>query len=88
MSISARLRKVGGSVMVAVPPSFLEALALKADHQVDLSIVDGSLVVSPVLRPVYTLNDLIAACEPEPDADPSEEDLIWARQSPIGQELI
>ena len=86
MSISARLRKVGGSVMVAVPPPFLEALALKADHQVDLSIVDGSLVVSPVLRPIYTLNDLIAACEP--DADRSEADLIWARQSPIGQELI
>lgn len=72
--------------MVAVPPSFLEALALKADQQVDLRIVDGSLVVAPALRPVYSLNDLIAACEPA--AGHSDEDLIWASQSPIGRELI
>ena len=41
MEIERRLRKVGGSVMVPIPPEMLEELQLRADQQVRL-ISEGS----------------------------------------------
>ncbi|MCD6026147.1 MAG: transcriptional regulator/antitoxin, MazE [Solimicrobium sp.] len=49
------LRKVGGSVMLAVPPAFLDQLHLQPGASVGLSVVHGCLVVNPKPRPRYTL---------------------------------
>ena len=57
------LRKVGGSVMLAVPPVLLDVLQLSAGAQVGLEIDDGRLVVAPQARPRYTLADLLAASD-------------------------
>ncbi len=38
------LRKVGGSVMLAVPPSFLDLLGLKAGASVGVAVDSGRLV--------------------------------------------
>ena len=57
-----QLRKVGGAVMLAVPPAFLERPDLKAGDRVDIGIEDGRLVVAPTARPRYTLDELRAQC--------------------------
>ena len=51
----ARLRKVGGSVMLVVPPALLEVLDLAPNDQVGLTVEAGRLVVEPARRPKYTL---------------------------------
>lgn len=52
------LRKVGGSVMLAVPPALLDALHLAAGAKVGLAVDNGRLVVEPQPRPRYTLAEL------------------------------
>lgn len=60
--VTANLRKVGGSVMVAIPPAVLELVGLRADMEVGLTVENGSLVIQPKKRP-YKLSDLIADCD-------------------------
>ena len=57
------LRKVGGSVMLAVPPALLEALSLSPGAQVGLAIADGKLVVEPRPKRRYSLKELLAASD-------------------------
>jgi antitoxin component of MazEF toxin-antitoxin module len=51
MEIKRRLRKVGGSVMVPVPPEVLEATGLKVDQEVRLQTEGGRLIIEPVDLP-------------------------------------
>ena len=83
---STNLRKVGGSVMLAVPPALLDVLELRAGAKVDIGVEDGRLVVAPRMRPTYTLNELIAQCD---DSAPTgDEDRLWLDAKPVGRELL
>jgi antitoxin ChpS len=57
---TTNLRKVGGSVMLAVPPAFLDQLHLQSGAAVGLSVDQGRLVVEPRPKPRYTLAQLLA----------------------------
>jgi len=59
------LRKVGGSVMLAVPPALLDILRLRPGVRVGIAIESGRLVVEPQPRPRYTLDELLAQCNPK-----------------------
>ena len=80
------LRKVGGSVMLAVPPAILDLLNLQAGATVGLAVDNGRLVVEPSPRPRYTLEELLAQCDP--DAEISPEDQAWLDDKPVGNELL
>ena len=80
------LRKVGGSVMLAVPPAILDLLHLKAGATVGLAVEGGRLVVEPTPRPHYTLDELLAQCDAS--AEVSEEDRAWLDDKPLGSELL
>lgn len=43
MRVSRKLKKVGGSVMVAIPPEALEDLGLAAGSEVSISTEEGHL---------------------------------------------
>ncbi len=62
------LRKVGGSVMLAVPPALLDVLGLRPGAKVGLTVQSGRLVVEPRLRTRYTLDELLAQYDPEAQA--------------------
>ncbi|MEF3650181.1 type II toxin-antitoxin system antitoxin PemI, partial [Citrobacter freundii] len=52
---TTRLKKVGGSVMLTVPPALLNALSLGTDNEVGMVIDNGRLIVEPHRRPQYSL---------------------------------
>ena len=79
------LRKVGGSVMLAVPPAILELLHLQAGATVGVTIDGGRLVVEPQ-RSRYTLDELLAQCDAS--AELSAEDRAWLDDKPSGKELL
>ena len=83
---NTNLRKVGGSVMLAVPPVLLDLLQLKPGAEVGVSVESGRLIIEPRKRPHYTLDELLAQCDPQ--APPSEEDQTWLTGQPAGSELI
>lgn len=80
-----KLRKVGGSVMVAVPPAILEELGIGVDSSVDLAVKRGKLVIAPKRRARYKLKELLAQCDP---SAPFEQDRSWVSDGPVGSELI
>ena len=80
------LRKVGGSVMLAVPPAFLDQLNLQIGATVGLVIDNGCLVVDPRPRPRYSLAELLAASDysqPQP-----AEEREWVNAPAVGGELL
>ncbi len=83
---TTNLRKVGGSVMLAVPPALLDVLRLRAGAQVGIAIESGRLVVEPRQRPRYTLEELLAQCKPR--ATRTKEDREWLGDRPAGAELL
>ncbi|WP_108701019.1 antitoxin [Phytobacter sp. SCO41] len=82
----ARLKKVGGSVMLAVPPTVLKTLGLSTDSEVGMTIENGCLIIEPQKRPHYSLEELLAQCDPH--AEISEEDRQWIDAPAAGKELL
>ncbi len=78
------LRKVGGSVMLAVPPALLELLHLKAGASVGVAVDGGRLVVEASPRPRYTMTELLAAS----NYDQAPQDREWLDAPAIGKELL
>jgi antitoxin ChpS len=80
------LRKVGGSIMLAVPPALLDLLHLHAGATVGLDVDHGRLVVEPMLRPRYSLDDLLVQCDAS--SEMSAEDRAWLDNKPVGNALL
>lgn len=80
------LRKVGGSIMLAVPPALLDVLQLNAGAKVGMSVNAGRLIVEAQSRPRYTLEQLLAQCDSR--AEISSDDREWLNNKPAGGEFI
>jgi antitoxin ChpS len=80
------LRKVGGSVMLAVPPVLLEILKLEPGAKVEVGIERGQLVVEPRKKRRYKLTELLAQCNPK--ARRSVEEKAWLDDKRVGRELL
>jgi antitoxin ChpS len=59
---TTHLRKVGGSIMLAVPRAVLDVLDLRPGAKVGLALERGRLVVEPPKRPHYIMDELLAQC--------------------------
>ena len=86
MAYTAKLRRVGGSVMVAIPPALLETVSLSAGREVAVSVEGGRLVIEPRQRRRYTLAELLAQCDPRARRSAKERD--WLEAPAAGRELL
>ena len=84
------LRKVGGSVMLAVPPALLDILQLQPGAKVGIAVESGRLIVKPRPRPRYALAELLAKCNPKARRSKpgSKAEREWLNSKPVGGELI
>ena len=86
---TSTLRKVGGSTLLAVPPAMLDTLDLKAGITVGIAIEDGHLVIHPIPRPNYTLEELLAMATDTTVTEPaSPEERDWLHAPATGKELL
>jgi antitoxin ChpS len=83
---TTNLRKVGGSVMLAVPPALLDILRLQPGAKVGIAIESGRLVVEPRQRPRYALKELLTRCNPK--ARRTKVERVWLESKPAGRELL
>jgi antitoxin ChpS len=83
---TTNLRKIGGSVMLAVPPALLDILRLQPGAKVGIAVESGRLIVEPRQRRRYTLDQLLAQCNPK--ARRSKQEQEWLDSKPVGGELI
>jgi antitoxin ChpS len=87
---TTNLRKVGGSVMLAVPPALLNILQLHPGAKVGIAVESGRLIVKPQPRPRYTLAELLAQCNTKArrPKQASKREREWLDSKPVGRELI
>lgn len=83
---TTNLRKVGGSIMLAVPPAILELLQLQAGATVGITVDDGRLVIEPHPRPRYSLAELLAASDYSQPQPPVERE--WVDAPGVGREIL
>ena len=88
---TTNLRKVGGSVMLAVPPALLNILHLQPGATVGIAVEKGRIIVEPQKRPRYTLKELLAKCDskaPRVRGKSKKEQREWLDSKPVGGEII
>jgi antitoxin ChpS len=83
---TTNLRKVGGSIMLAVPRALLDSLDLQPGAKVGIAVENGRLVIEPQPHRRYTLNELLAQCNPKARRSKAERE--WLRDKLAGRELI
>jgi antitoxin ChpS len=80
------LRKVGGSIMLSIPPTILKMLHLQAGSTVNMSVKGDRLIMEVQKRPHYTLDELLSQCDSSKPL--SAEDREWLDAKPTGHELL
>jgi antitoxin MazE len=55
-----KVQKWGNSLALRIPKAFAADARLENDTVVEMSFVDGQIVVKPVLQPAWTLEKLLA----------------------------
>jgi antitoxin ChpS len=83
---TTNLRKVGGSVMLAVPPALLDVLHLRPGAKVGIAVERDRLVVKPHARRRYTLDQLLAQCNPK--APRGKRDREWLDGKAVGGGIV
>jgi antitoxin MazE len=63
--ITTHIRKWGNSLAVRFPQSLMAQLNLQADGKVEISLDEGRIIISPVKKPKYKLDELLAQITPE-----------------------
>ena len=54
------VQKWGNSLALRIPKSFATEVGLQRETAVEISLVDGKLVITPVAKPKLTLKQLLA----------------------------
>jgi antitoxin ChpS len=80
------LRKVGGSIMLTVPPAILDLLHLQAGSTVGVRVEGERLVIEAKPHPRYTLAGLLAASNYSQPQPPEERE--WVDAPAVGRELL
>lgn len=63
--MQTRVQKWGNSLAVRIPKSFAVEVGLEQDSFVELSLVDGKLILVPSQQPAITLEQLLAGITDE-----------------------
>ncbi|MFC6646165.1 AbrB/MazE/SpoVT family DNA-binding domain-containing protein [Granulicella cerasi] len=81
--LTANLRKVGGSVMVAIPPALMELAELKANMDVTLTVKGDAIVIRKTPRR-YSLAELVKQGDRKAKRGSRE----WVDAPAVGKELL
>ncbi len=80
------IRKLGNSAGIILPSALLKALHLSVGSALTAEQVKGKLVLTPALKPRYSLTELIAQCsrQSQPPADMK----AWDEMEVVGKEVV
>ncbi|MGE5551796.1 MAG: AbrB/MazE/SpoVT family DNA-binding domain-containing protein [Bacteroidota bacterium] len=58
--MEARIQKWGNSLALRIPKPFAAEIGVVDDSPVEIELHDGKLVISPIVEPSLTLDELLA----------------------------
>jgi antitoxin MazE len=59
-----KIQKWGNSLALRIPKAFALDAQLENDSLVEISFVEGQIVITPVITPNWTLEDLLSGINP------------------------
>lgn len=82
------LRKVGGSLMVALPRPIIDEFALNAGSKLSIEVDDGAIKLKSLIdcSPKYTLQELLDQCDFT--ATLTDEEREWLDAPQVGMEVL
>jgi len=83
MACAATLRRSGGSIILSIPKSIAQTMAIEAGSVVELEVEGRRLLVTPARR---SLADRLAVSPKTPAAWKRDEDAM--RDGAVGRELL
>jgi antitoxin MazE len=80
--MQSRVQKWGNSLALRIPKSFATEIGLADDTPVEISLVEGKLVIAPLPVQSYSLEELLARITPEnihreQDTGAAEGNEVW-----------
>jgi antitoxin MazE len=77
-----RVQKWGNSLALRIPKSFANEVGLRKEASVEISLVEGKLVITPIAEPKLSLNQLLAGVTEENlhhevDTGPAVGNEVW-----------
>jgi antitoxin MazE len=60
-----KVQKWGNSIALRIPKAFADEIQIASDSAVELTVEAGKLVITPVERKAYSLDELLALVTPE-----------------------
>ncbi len=84
--IQLSIRQSGGANIVSIPKLILNALNLHVGSTLDLSIINHTIVLTPV-REKLTLEALLSG-SPQETLQLTQEDREWIQDSSVGKEML
>ncbi|WP_166422494.1 AbrB family transcriptional regulator [Paraglaciecola sp. 20A4] len=81
------IRKIGNSKGAVIPAPLLKDLGVDAGQIMNANVVDGRLIIEKMDIPEYSLNELLAQCDPNVMAL-DDEDKNWLNDSAVGKEVV
>ena len=80
---TSTLRSAGGSIAVTIPQSLAKSTGLQPGDKVSFEMDAGRLIISPISRRKYSLQELLAMQGDEP----LDIDHAWDNMPAAGQEV-
>lgn len=80
--MSVQVKKWGNSAAIRIPAAMLVAAALHVGQEVEVREEGGRIIIEPVTKPIYTLDELLADMKPETFPE------IVDFGSPVGNEVL
>lgn len=78
------IRQSGGANIISIPKAIVKTLGLQVGSELDLSIEDNKIVLTPIRE--SRLADLLAG-SPKECFKVTEEDREWIDTKPVGKEI-
>ncbi len=63
--MKTRIQRWGNSLAIRIPRIYSLETHLEANAKVDISLLDGRLIITPLHQPPWTLDELLAGITPD-----------------------
>jgi len=81
------IKKWGNSLATRIPKAVADSAGLHLDQQVDIEVVNGKIVITPIEKKnEYKLDELLSQCKPS-SMKIDKEDKEWLDDGPVGREV-
>ena len=88
IAMQVTIKKWGNSLAARLPKTIVESSNLSLNQTVDIEVIKGRVVLSPIRNAKeYSLDELLAQCKPEAMVL-DDEDREWLNDVPKGREIL